>query len=113
MFNKLYNPNKWYTPLQFPKELAREFYIITAVRVEKLQDITFEQIIKEGIDFNCGGNCGKCPVLYPCNFKKIACKDGFENLWNKLTPKKDLDEYGWCANPWVWVYEWERVSIND
>jgi tartrate dehydratase alpha subunit/fumarate hydratase class I-like protein len=75
-----------------PKEAARIFLKVTNVRVERLQDITVEQAIKEG--FNS---------VYEFNV-----------LWDKTIKKQDLDKYGWNANPWVWVYEFEsEVTNND
>ena len=40
-------------------------------------------------------------VLYECDF--IA-------LWDRTIKKSDLDKYGWDANPWVWVYQFERIG---
>lgn len=31
----------------------------------------------------------------------------FEELWNSTLKKGDLESYGWDANPWVWVVEFE------
>ncbi|MDD7026480.1 MAG: hypothetical protein PUI46_05240, partial [Lachnospiraceae bacterium] len=67
------------------------------VRVERLQDITEGQVQKEGIDV--------------CNGVYRGYSDGiemFEELWNCTIKKSDLDRYGWGANPWVWVIEFER-----
>jgi hypothetical protein len=36
--------------------------------------------------------------------------NGFISLWNSTIKPADLDIYGWNANPWVWVYEFEKIN---
>lgn len=84
-------PIKWKPSIHMPKTAARIFLKVTDVRVEKLQDMSAEQALKEG--FNSAYE--------------------FNVLWDKTIKKQDLDKYGWNANPWVWVYEFEREENND
>ncbi|MBC3889487.1 hypothetical protein GH810_14320 [Acetobacterium paludosum] len=113
--------------IHMPREAARIFLKVTGVRVERLQDITDEQAEKEGVPTGWPMEPVFCPeckgegVLgtydsktlgyieidcYHCNDAKVR----FKNLWNSTIKKKDLPEFGWDANPWVFVYEFERYE---
>lgn len=101
---------KWHPSLHMPKDAARIFLRVTNVRVERLQEITEDEAVKEGI---YQSNCKECNAPFGCD----ACPDegyneidGFADLWNSTIKKSDLDRYGWDANPWVWVIEFERCE---
>jgi len=102
-------PEKWHPSIHMPKEAARIFLKVTDVRAERLQDITEEQAIKEGcITFNDKIGNGKFDDFLEFD---LTARDAFAGLWNSTV--KDLDRYGWNANPWVWVIEFERTAKPD
>ena len=92
--------DRWRPSIHMPKEAARLFLRVTDVRVERLQDISHEGIEKEGIvTKETIGNPNRTNPFFK-----------FRNLWDSTIKPADLPIYGWDANPWVWVIEFERVS---
>lgn len=78
---------KWHPSIHMPKEAARMFLRVTDVWVERLQDIDDAGVVSEGMNIG----------------------DPFDELWDSTIKPADLPLYGWDANPWVWVIEFERV----
>ena len=93
----------WLPSIHMPKEAARIWLKVTDVRVERLQDITAEQILKEGIGLTQD-------MIESVKEMKEHCDIPFAATWNHTLKKSDLDRYGWAANPWVWVIEFERCE---
>ena len=93
----------WLPSIHMPKEAARIWLKVTDVRVERLQDITAEQILKEGIGLTQD-------MIESVKEMKEHCDIPFAAMWNHTLKKSDLDRYGWAANPWVWVIEFERCE---
>jgi len=91
--------NKWRPSIHMPKEAARIFLKVTDVRVERLQDITEEDAITEGMSKTLVDG-----VIF------ISAKGNFHVLWDSLNIKRG---YGWEDNPWVWVIEFERVDVEN
>jgi len=87
---------KWKPSIHMPRKAARIFLRVTNVRVERVQEITEEDALKEG-----------CVPTFIDGAVLISAKGRFHALWESLNAKRG---YGWEANPWVWVYEFERVS---
>lgn len=75
------------------KEMARIFLKITNVRVERLQDISHGDVYDEG--YGDGTD--------------LLGKQWWIKLWNKTAPKG----YKWEDNPYVFVYEFEKIEINN
>lgn len=90
---------KWRPSAQMPKEAARIWLKVTDVKVERLQDITSEQIGREGVE-----------VEYPHVLNGEEKRYAFLTLWNSTIKKSNLNSYGWDANPYVWVIEFERCE---
>lgn len=105
---------KWHPSIHMPKEAARIWLKVTDVRVERLQEITEKQACMEGTDpwdEVCYENNGWHPTFSdPDSGGDPNMVDGFHKLWNSTIKKSDLDLYGWDANPWVWVIEFEQCE---
>ena len=86
----------WKPSIHMPREAARIFLTVKDVRAERLQSITMDEIKAEGLDV-----LGK---TMNTSFKM------WSELWNSTVKKADLPRYGWEANPWVWVIEFERID---
>lgn len=105
---------KWHPSIHMPKEAARIFLRVKNVRVERLQSITNEQAIAEGfkgepcdhlnMDYIHGcTDCLNTGWIMPPLFE-------FAELWDKIIKPEDISQFGWEANPWVWVIEFEKME---
>ncbi len=90
---------RWKPSIHMPKEAARIWLKVTDVRLERLQEITIDGIRNEGLS----------SMAVHAGDMEIALKE-WELLWSSTIKKSDLDLYGWDANPWVWVIEFERCE---
>lgn len=97
--------DKWHPSIHMPKEAARIFLRVTGVSVERLQDITITGLQEEGI-LNDGY------ISQYAAMTTTAFED-FKDLWNSTVKKSDLKKYGWDANPYVWVIEFERLEVAE
>ena len=87
---------KWKPSIHMPREAARIFLRVKTVRVERLQYITEEDAIAEGMSKTLVDG-----VVF------ISAKGNFHVFWDSLNIKRG---YGWESNPWVWVYEFEKFN---
>ncbi len=107
-----YTEDKWRPSIHMPKEAARIWLKVTDVRVERLQDITEGQAQVEGA-VRCYEEIRPdedAPVIYRSEDGGGYYTLGFKAIWNSTIKKSDLGRYGWNANPWVWVIEFERCE---
>ncbi len=117
---------KWKPSIHMPKEAARIWLKVTDVRVERLQDISEDGVCAEGaepliqcplehatieLDGTTGDMCWNTDCCKQCDYINKSYGELFgEIVWNSTIKKSDLDRYGWDANPWVWVIEFERCE---
>lgn len=109
---------KWRPSAQMPKEAARIWLKVTDVKVERLQEMKPVDVIKEGAYPDCwdclntyGESGSQC--CYGTEEQCSQCDEvmmEWEKLWNSTIKKSDIDRYGWDANPYVWVIEFERCE---
>lgn len=92
---------KWHPSIHMPKDAARIWLKVTDVRVERLQEITGQDVLKEGLNSH---------VHPQASYFDGNQREMFEKLWNSTIKKSDLDRYGWDASPYVWVIEFERCE---
>ena len=89
----------WLPSIHMPKVAARIFLRVKSVRAERVQDITEEDAIAEGMSKTLVDG-----VVF------ISAKGNFHVFWDSLNIKRG---YGWDTNPWVWVIEFERVKVDE
>lgn len=102
----------WRPSIHMPKEAARIWLKVTDVRVERLKNITEAQALKEGFKgepCSCGGTAYACTDCYNTGWIEPPWV-GFMYTWDSTIKKVDINRYGWNANPWVWVIEFERCE---
>lgn len=96
----------WKPSIHMPKEAARIWLKVTNVRVERLQEITVDGCHREGINIETSAVTDGETL----NRKHDFSLEKFETLWDSTVKKSDIDRYGWDANPWVWVIEFEMCE---
>lgn len=90
----------WKNKLFMPESAARYFIKITGVRAERLQDISEEDCLKEGIELynNYDGTYGG-------HSAPASPREAYAALINSINGKGT-----WEKNPFVWVYDFELIN---
>ncbi|AVN50240.1 TPA: hypothetical protein SMF67_003800 [Serratia marcescens] len=89
----------WRPSIHMPRWASRILLEITAVRVERLNDISHDDAKAEGC---CYGRGGGVPDF------AVTPADHFPTLWASI-----YGEESWRSNPWVWVIEFKQVSARE
>lgn len=114
-------PIYWRPSIHMPKWAARIFLRVNSVRVERIQDISPDDILAEGLD-NYGWDYAESSddsgdkFMYwdhtNDNYPKWAewisscecIEDIFAAFWDSIYPGS------WERNDWVWVYDFEKTE---
>jgi hypothetical protein len=111
----------WRPSIHMPKEAARIFLKVKDARAERLQEISEEDAIAEGlacltkdggITYKYGipdsdGLPGNDDTGWHWHEWNTDPRKAFQALWNKIYEERG---YGWDMNPWVWVISFERID---
>ena len=90
---------KWRPSIHMPRRASRISLEVTAVRVERLQDITPSDAVEEGVFSDPDAYTTEPSMPYPiATFKKI---------WDSINAKRG---YPWESNPWVWVLAFSPIA---
>lgn len=115
---------RWRPSIHMPRWASRITLEVTGVRVERVQDTSFEDMCAEGllkwVSSVGRGNLGKIrpdpelpykeyesPVEQLANELESEMRYCWAALWDSLYAKRGL---GWDANPWAWVCEFRQIT---
>jgi hypothetical protein len=94
--------NKWKPSIHMPRKESRIDLEITGVRVERLNDISEQDAIAEGVNQEMILNA---VTQLDDPLPKHAFVGGFKWLWESINGAGS-----WQQNPWVWVVSFRRVE---
>lgn len=98
----------WFPSIHMPRWAARLTLEVTAVRVERLQAITANAIIAEGVIERAHDdqNLGRCPVSVFDGKAYVDLLSLWAAGWDSINGKRAP----WASNPWVWVVTFRRLT---
>lgn len=103
--------NKWRPSIFMPRWASRITLEIIKIRVERLQDITEEDAIAEGIEIIAPNDPfgRKWRNYYDRTPEAFSDpRKSYRSLWESINGKDS-----WDANPWVWVIEWPKYKREN
>ena len=92
----------WRPSIHMPRWASRITLEVTAVRVERVQEISEADARAEGIEPRRAGQ-----DAYGDPIK--THRTGFVYAWQEINAKRG---HSWESNPWVWVVEFKRVEAS-
>lgn len=97
-----FHVDRWYPSIHMPRAACRLVLEIVSVRVERLQDISREDAIAEGVQWDDA--MGGYHVDDGSHFNASFAAESYRSLWKHINGAES-----WAANPWVWVINFKRT----
>lgn len=98
--------HKWKPSIHMPKEACRLWLKVKDVRVERLNAISEADAEKEGVLWVGKGSGIVRYMNYETgDYEMVFPSGGLRTLWQSIN-----GDGSWLDNPWVWVYEFEKVE---
>jgi len=96
------DPNllKWRPSIFMPRIASRITLEVTGVRVQRLQEITNDDALAEGVDVSAYHANGAEAI------RKTSGILAYMDVWESINGGRG---FGWSTNPWIWVVEFKRV----
>ncbi len=98
----------WQPSIHMFRWASRITLEVTSVRVERLQNITPEDCLDEGVRVpRCGcEGCHRSMTICPADGSALV--ESYATLWDGI----NRDRAPWSSNPWVWVVTFRRVTAE-
>lgn len=102
---------KWKPSIHMPRLASRIQLEITGIRVERLQDISEDEAIAEGVFKKVEDGYGLGDIVETIDggeaiyLSRGQARFEYRHLWESINGAGS-----WDANPWVWVIEFRRIK---
>jgi len=95
--------------------LGSRWLEITDVRVERVQDTSYDDMTAEGVDTSGPVVAGILMLITETNnlddAQRVMHRDCWIELWDSINAKRG---FGWDVNPWVWAIEFKMTKeVSD
>ncbi len=96
---------KWKPSIFMPREACRLFLEVTDIRVERLQDISEEDAIKEGVKYELYNGLKLWVDYIDNDYKLPSAFQSYQTIWHKINGPGS-----WDKNDWVWVISFKKLD---
>lgn len=99
---------RWISPIYMPRWASRLTLEVTEVRVQRLQDISEDDALAEGVD-EYDGTLDEAEICAAA--KRLGCmatdsRAWYAVAWDHINAKRA----SWTSNPWIWAITFRRVD---